>query len=142
MIGRVAASPYRKLDAVIDEATLISLEVDPDPRRVRLRLGVPVSSDPDSPWRERTFVLHGVSRVAALLRRVQYEADPDDCPSRPGRTARVPRDVHPPERVRDLWELNDWLHQWSGHELFGQPGKIFDAGDAPRWLGWARPPQP
>ena len=57
--------------------------------------------------------------------------------SGPGRIARVPRGGYPAERVRDGRELNNWLRRWSGHQLSGQPGEIFDATDTPAWLGWA-----
>jgi hypothetical protein len=131
----VAASPYRRLAAFIDEAALINLDVDEVSRRVSLRLAAPAGSDPGAPRRDLLVVLHGVSRLAVWLRRVQYEAGQGR--SRGGRIARVPGDVHPPERVQDVWELNDLLRRWSGHELYGQPGEIFDAADEPAWLGWA-----
>ena len=130
----MAASPYSRLAALIDEAALINLDVDADSHRVSLRLSAPAGSDPDGPRRELALVLHGVSRLAVWLRRVQYEA-PER--SRTGRLARVPGDVYPPEQVQDVWELNDWLRRWSGHALYGQPGEIFDAADEPAWLDWA-----
>jgi outer membrane protein assembly factor BamB len=122
---------------MIGEATLISLDVRTGSRQVIMRLGVPASSGPESPRREWTLLLHGVSRVAAWLRRVQYEAEPGQYRTRPGQIPRLPRDVYPPERLRDERELNDWLRHWSGHTLSGPPGGIFDAADLPVWPGWA-----
>ena len=120
---------------MIGEATLTSLEVRPGSRRVILRLAVPAGGGPGSPRREWVLLFHGVSRVAAWLRRVQDEAGP--YLSGPGRIARVPRGVYHAETVRDGRELNNWLRRWSGHQLSGQPREIFDAADAPVWLGWA-----
>ena len=45
IIGWVAASLFRRLGAVIEEATLIGLEVGPGSRRVILRLGVPADGN-------------------------------------------------------------------------------------------------
>jgi outer membrane protein assembly factor BamB len=129
-------SPYRRLDALISDATLVSLEVDERSRQVLLRLAVPPTGEPGSSWQRGTFLLHGVSRVACRLRQMRYRPDPGHPRSRPGRMAQVLAADGPPRPVLDLSELNDWLRRWSGQELAGQPGEVFDAGAAPGWLDW------
>ncbi len=64
----MANSPYRPLDALIGDATLVSLEVDERSRQALLRLAVPPTGEPGSGWRRGTFLLYDVSRVAAWLR--------------------------------------------------------------------------
>jgi hypothetical protein len=121
----VPGAPYRRLDAVVDESTLLAAQVDPASRRMLLRLAVP--GEAGGPPQEQAIVLHDVSRVAAWLRQVEYEAD--------GRLEPVARDLYPPEPVRDAGELNDWLRHWSGQELYGQADEVFDAAGEPDWLG-------
>lgn len=128
------ASPYRQLDAAIDEAVLVSLEVDPASRRVTVRLAVVIGNEPDSPRRERTLVLHDVSRVAAWLRGVRYGDDPGQQWAQE-EMGPAPEDIYPPIVVSGVHELNNLLRRWSGHELYGQADEVFDAEGLPGWLG-------
>ncbi|HEY6275893.1 MAG TPA: PQQ-binding-like beta-propeller repeat protein [Streptosporangiaceae bacterium] len=130
-------SPYRRLDALIGDATLVSLEVDERSRQARLRLAVPPSGEPGGPWQHGTFLLGQVCWVAACLRPVRYQPDPGHPRSRPGQAGHVPVNAGPPLPLRDLADLNDRLRRWSGHELAGQPGEVVDAAAEPDWLDWA-----
>lgn len=125
-------SPFRRLDTAVDESTLLTAQVDPVSRRVLLRLAVP--GPEGGPPQDQALLLQDVSRLAAWLRQVRYEAEPGQDWTRRGRFQPVARDVHPPEPVHDAEELNGWLRYWSGHDLYGQPGEIFDAADEPAWL--------
>ena len=129
-------SPYRRLDALISDATLVSLEVDERSRQALLRLAVPPTGEPGSNWQRGTFLLHGVSRVACWLRQMRYRPDPGHPQSRPGRVVQVPVADGPPRPVLDLSEFNGWLRRWSGRELAGQPGEVFDARAEPPWVDW------
>src|SRR6266851_7932344 len=123
IIWWVASSRFHRLGVAIGEATLIDLEVSPGSRRAILRLAVPAGRGSESSSRQWTVLLHGVSRLAVWLRRVQSRPDPDLYRSRSAGIPRAPRDVYPPERVPGR-ELNSLLRRWSGHELSGQPGEI------------------
>ncbi len=135
MITQVAeSSPYRRLDGVIDEATLIAARLDAAAREARLRLAVLIDAGPGDPQPQRTIVLHCVSRIVAWLRQVRYEPDPDAYWSRPGKPVHVPRDLDPPIPLRDVAELGTWLARWHGSDIYGQPDEIFDAAAEPGWL--------
>jgi len=136
MIDTMVHSPYRSLDMLVGDATLVGLEVDGRSRQALLRLAVPPTGEPGSKWQRGTFLLHGVSRVACWLRQMRYRPDPAHPQSRPGRVVQVPVADGPPRTVLDLSELNEWLRRWSGQELAGQPGAVFDAAAEPGWLDW------
>jgi outer membrane protein assembly factor BamB len=129
-------SSYRRLDALISDATLVGLEVDERSRQALLRLAVPPTGEPGSNWQRGTFLLHGVSRVACWLRQMRYRPDPGHPQSRPGQVVQVPVADGSPRPVLDLSEFNGWLRRWSGRELAGQPGEVFDARAEPAWLDW------
>ena len=121
--------PYRRLDGLIEDATLLHAEVHEPSCRALLRLAVP--GEPGRPPQEQDLLFTGVTRVAAWLRQVRYETDQA---GRPGRLTPVARDVYPPESIASPAELNSWLSRWSGHDLYGQPGDVFDARAEPAWL--------
>jgi outer membrane protein assembly factor BamB len=129
-------SPYRPLNVLVGEAILVSLEVDGRSRQALLRLALPPTGEPGSKWQRGTFLLHGVSRVACWLRQLRYRPDPGHPQSRPGRVVQVPVGDGPPRPVSDLGELNEWLRRWTGWELAGQPGEVFDGAAEPAWLAW------
>lgn len=146
-------SPYRRLDNVIDEATLHEARIDTDARTARLRLGVLLhTTSPDAPQPERTLVLHDLSRAAVCLRRLRQErrtrresaassgsgssgssGEPRSSGrhAKPAPPAKVPG---PPILLRDAEGVASWLDRWSGCELYDQPAEIFDAAIAPEWL--------
>ena len=134
MIETMVHPPYRPLNVLAGDAILVSLEVDGRSRQALLRLAVPPTGEPGSKWRRGTFVLHGVSRVACWLRQMRYRPDPGHPRSRPGRVVQVLVADGPPRPVPDLSELNVWLRRWSGWDLAGQPGEIFDGVGEPAWL--------
>lgn len=119
----MSLSPYRRLDEVIDEATVLSAELDPAVRTARLRLGVLLHpAGADSPQPERTLVLRRLSRAIVRLRRVRHKV---------GSGAEAPG---PPVLLRDATAVVSWLRRWSGCHLYDQPGEIFDSSTRPAWL--------
>lgn len=122
---------------MIDEATLVGTHLDAASRTARLQLGVLADVGPRSEQPQRTIVLHQVCRIAAWLRQVRYEPDPDAHWSRPGAPVHVPRDLNPPVPIEDIAELSTWLARWHGYNIYGQPDEIFDATAGPAWLSRA-----
>jgi hypothetical protein len=111
--------PYRRLDGVIDEATLLDAELDPATRTARLRLGVLLhTTSADDPQPERALVLRDLSRAIVRLRRVRQKT------GEPG----------PPVLLRDAAGIVSWLRRWSGSHLYDQPAEIFDSSAPATWL--------
>ncbi len=113
-------SPYRVLSAALDHAVLTGLLIDPARRRVVLHLGEAEAG----PVRrgDGTFTLHGVSRITAWLREIDYGRNPRG------------DDVHPAQEVSDLADLTGWLPCWAGQRVSGE---LSEPGAEPDWLGWA-----
>lgn len=116
-------SPYRRLDGVIDEATVLDAELDPAMRTARLRLGVLLHTNgADASQPERTLVLRDLSRAIVRVRRVRRK--PTSGAKEPG----------PPVLLRDAAGIVSWLRRWSGCQLYDQPTEIFDSSTPPTWL--------